>query len=263
MTFPTMPTRFDIRRCVRLAPETGVGAPVPPVPPRPSDGPAPMKADRATGGGFSALRVSLMPADESAGRPDLRKRLLVLAITLAIETLVIGGTYVLLESRTRSQQAELEDLRKQEQALSGGIKKQEAEADELAAFAMQVGAIVQRLDEHVHWTNVFTLLEQYTKPDVRFENFAGGLSGRVVTLSAVAPTYRAMAEQILAFRAAPMVRGVRADAGISELDELGQLSGVKWNMVLDLDPAIWQLTAKDAVKNPAASTPVVVPAAAP
>jgi hypothetical protein len=244
-----MPTPKDNRRMPLLAPEDGIGAaPVPPKPPQPA-----AKSEKiGVGAGFSALRVSLMPVDATEGKPDFRKRLMILAAVLVLETLLLGGVYLFFVQRAASQQAELQRLRTEQQQLVAAIGKQESETDELAAFAMQVNAVSERLDAHVHWTNLMTLLENYTMPEVRYDNFAGGYGSHVVTLGAVAPTFRDMAEQILLLRSAPMVRSVRADAGVSEIDETGQISGVKWAMVLDLDPAVWLATSKDKVVNPSA-----------
>ncbi len=221
-----------------LAPDTGLsgGAPAEP------------KAGSDKGSGFGALRVSLMPSDDAEHEPDLRKRLLILAIVLIVETLLIGGVYVVLDQRARAQQAELHDLRQQRTQLTASIAAQEAAADELSAFAMQVNAITPRLDAHVYWTNILTLVEQYTRPSVRYENVVGGIAGNILTLSASAPSYREMAEQILAFRAAPMVRSVRADAAAAQAGS----GSVKWNMVLEIAPEAWLLTSKEAVQNPAA-----------
>jgi Tfp pilus assembly protein PilN len=186
-----------------------------------------------------------------------------LVVVLVAETLLIGGTYLLLVQRAASQQAELAELRDRGQKLAQAVARQEAEAAELAAFTVQVDAIAERLDDHVLWTNLMTLLEHHTMPSVRYDNFAAGLSAHVLTLGAVAPSYRAMAEQIELFRAAPLVRDVRAEAGISEIDEAGRITGVKWSMVLDLDPAVWSALSVDKVKNPnAALTPAAAPVAA-
>ena len=226
------------------APEGAMGAPpTPPTPPSEPKAPVPKKEEgegvKKRKGALRGLRVSLMPVDESEGKPDLKKRALVLLLVLVVETFIIGGVYFFLTSKNEALRVEKDQLQVVMRDLSSAIAEQEETSAELTAFNKQISAIEEKLDEHVYWTGLFNFLEKSTKSTVFYESFSGSSLTGTITMNARTSTFREMSEQILAYRVNPLIDEVRASSGVASIDEAGSIKGVNWLMTLVVNEEVW------------------------
>jgi hypothetical protein len=186
---------------------------------------------------LGGLRGSFMQAsgDVKDAPPDLRKRLLVLALVVVVEAIVIGGAYGAL-SYTISQR--VEEKSTIEHAVAEETKKTVAKAAEIkkaAMFNAQTVAAEAALEGHLRWTDFFAFLEERTKPTVKYVNFSGDADTGMVTLDAVGTTFRDVAEQIVIFREDPLVADVRATTASADIDD----AGIAFSMGLKLKKELW------------------------
>lgn len=231
----------------------------------PASVPAPPAPKRAAADMFSGLRVSLMPSDlEGQAGPDLGKRLFILALVLAAETLAIGGAYFLLSQRAGSQLQKRQELRASIADLGVSIAKAETLAKEAVVWNAQAAAAEEALDDHLYWTSFFRRVESKTLPTVKYLNFSGDGDTGTITLDAVGATYRDVAEQIVNFRAEPMVADVRTTAASARVDHLGNVIGVSFVMVIKFKPDLWkQNPTETAAADAEAAQPQTISAAPP
>ncbi|MEY4723153.1 MAG: hypothetical protein RLZZ324_666 [Candidatus Parcubacteria bacterium] len=209
---------------------------VAPLAPSPSSASAPAALPTYGGG----LRVSLLPTDlEGTAAPDFRQRLIILALVLVIETLAFGIGYFFVVRAAGNRTAEGEVLTRNIAQLNAEIDKKEADAKSLVAWSAQRDVAEKALDSHVRFSSIFTYLESKTLPGVTYHSFSGDTDSGTVTLDAVAPTYRDVAQQIVSLRADPMVQDIRTTSASASVDAKGQVIGVSFTMVLQLDSAVW------------------------
>ncbi len=218
-------------------------------PPPPAPPPEQPKEEAESGGFMGGLRVSLMPSGEGEDAESLlRKRLVILFAVLIVETIVIGGVFLYVSRLEADKTAVRQELEASLAQVTDQIRQSEAETEEMTAFDARVRAATDLLDSHVYWTSLFDYLRSTTKPSVIFLNFAGDYNGAVVTLDAIAPTYRAVAEQIVILREDPMVDDVISSSASASINELGEVLGVSFGLVLKLNPVVWSsglLTSTD------------------
>lgn len=212
-----------------------------PAAPRPSVPPARTPADAGSfGGGIGGLRVSLMPSEiEGKAPPNLRKRVILLALTLVVETLALGIGYFVLLGVARSRTEEGTELAAQRSTLMLAVQKKEGAAKEAVLWNAQRIAAKESLDGHVYWTALFGFLEAKTLPSVRYNSFGGDAANGTITLDARANSYRDVAEQIVVFRNEPAVLDVRTTSASAQVNELGEIVGIAFSMSVRIDPALW------------------------
>ncbi len=213
----------------------------PPVPgPRPV--PPPPGAPRPTpaGGGFSGLRVSLMPSDLEGGRgPDLRRQLLVLALVLIMETLIVGGIHFWLSDTTAKRQAERVSLDQRINDIKADIEEQNQALVGAVDLDKQVKAVKSSLEQHVYWTEFFAFLESNARPNVRFLRFGGEAETGLFSVDVMGRSYRDIAEQIVALRDNPKVLNVRATSASAKVGANGEIEGVLTAMMVRVDASVW------------------------
>lgn len=216
-------------------------APSPMPPPKPSTPPkppAPTKpAPLPVNGG---LRVSLIPASEDQVGPDLKRKVLLLAFILVVETIIIGGAYYFISQKETALVKAKEDILAEHQQLRDSLTKQEEEAQKIIRFQKQVTAVAQTLNEHVFWSDLFQMLESKTQTDVRFTSFTGDSGAGTVSLDAIGRSYRAVAEQIVLFEDADFVEQARTTAAAAQVDPKGEITGVSFSVALKIKPEAWR-----------------------
>lgn len=62
----------------------------------------------------------------------------------------------------------------------------------------QLEAVNQLLDQHIYWSNVFTMLEKYTLPNVYYTSFSGNTGG-AISLQAATTDYASISRQVHIF----------------------------------------------------------------
>lgn len=152
------------------------------------------------------LDVNLLPGKKTeAVQPVSKIRgLLWAAIASMAFVLVVSGGMIIYQATLLSK---VNDSQKQINALKENILEYEPWQKEAIAFNQKVEDIVLLLDKHIYWTNFFALLEQYTLPDVHYSSLSGDVSG-TFTLSATAPDYETVSQQIALFKQADFISKV-------------------------------------------------------
>lgn len=219
----------------------GVMPPPPPTPPAP---PAPPKEESAPSGFMGGLRVSLMPSgEEDEAGSDLRRKLVIMFAVLIVETVVIGGLFLFVAKKDADATVARQEMEAELIRVTQQIKESEADTKAMTLFDSRVRATTEILDGHVYWTSLFDYIRSKTKPSVLFTNFSGDQIGGVVTLDAMGPTYRDVAEQIVILRGDPMVEEVVSSSASASINEVGDVLGVTFGLVLKLKPDVWKPNA--------------------
>ena len=150
---------------------------------------------------FSGLRVSLVPK-ELLGQegPDLKLRLLIVAMILILETGGILGGYYFLNKATEKKEIQKAVLVQQFETVKLEAEKQEQEMRDAIVFSQQLEAATSALDKHVYATEVIDFLEASTLAKIKYDRIQINLVTGIVGLDVKAPKFRALAEQSVYFR---------------------------------------------------------------
>lgn len=171
---------------------------------------------------------------------DLRKRVLMFIFALVIEVLVIGGAYVYVVQLSEQQETAFEGLQRRSQVVAAVIDEKREAAKDMANFDTQARAVEASLKTHPTWTSFFDIIESRTKPNVKYQNFVGDSDSGIVSLSATGKTFRDVAEQIVALREHPQVRSVQTNSAAARTNELGEVVGVTFSMIVTMDLDAWR-----------------------
>jgi len=183
--------------------------------------------------------ITLIPEEsvspEEAKRP--RQKAILIAIVVIL-VLVLGGSFGLLKWYQGKFVSELEKIEKD----IGSIEKQIANLDEAKnrAEILQKQFVVadKLLTKHVYWTEVFSFMEKNTVPDVYFKNFVGGIDGSI-SLSGIAKSYKAVAEQIVSLREAENAEKISITSASASVAPTGETTEVNFDAKLKLKPEIF------------------------
>jgi Tfp pilus assembly protein PilN len=192
-------------------------------------------ASVASGGG---LRVSLLPNQlEGSEAPDIRKRLLVLALVLVVETILLGVAYFFVLKYADQRTARKAVAEQRMTAAAAEIKTAEAALGAARSWNDQLAAAKETLDKHVRWTSLLAFLETRTLPSVKYHSFSGNIDG-TVNLDAVGLSYRDVAQQIVALRADPLILEVRTSSAAARVSPTGEIEGVSFTLALKFRPEV-------------------------
>lgn len=186
--------------------------------------------------------VPLPPMPSRAPLPVTRREpvsftLVVGFIFVVMALLMIGGLYgykkYLLNQR--------DDARAAIETFKNDVATPEKKA--LLNFADSIDRGVTLLNAHTRVSPVFDILERATTRDVRYTSFAYAPTTRSITLSAVAKTDKAFAEQLVGYRQNPNIEKVEFDNM-----QLGDDKSVSFSVALTLKAnALPKIGAQSAV----------------
>ncbi|MFA5995116.1 MAG: hypothetical protein WCW27_03555 [Patescibacteria group bacterium] len=136
---------------------------------------------------------------------------LLAVVSLAVGYLLLLGyqTYYVLRTN-----ANLEQIT----ALETNIVAYQPLQQNINNLTNQITTVNQALEQHHYWTNIFTILEQYTLPNVYFTLVNADEKG-VVTLQAVTSDYASISHQLAVFK--------QADKYIQSVQVVTATSGVE------------------------------------
>ncbi|MEA3249686.1 MAG: hypothetical protein U9Q03_05025 [Patescibacteria group bacterium] len=169
----------------------------------------------------------------------MRRQLVILFAVLIIETIIIGGAFLFVSKREAEANVHRQELQQTLTEVTQQIRESEDSTKTMTLFDSRVRAATDLLDSHVYWSSLFDYIQSRTKPSVLFLNFSGDYASGVVTLDAMGQTYRDVAEQIVILREDPMVDEVITSSASANIDEVGNILGVSFGMVLKLNQDVW------------------------
>lgn len=123
------------------------------------------------------------------------------------------------------------------------------DAKALATLGARAAATRVILARHRAWGPFFRLLESRTLPDVAYVNVNADAAG-MVTVSATAPSIRTAMEQVVAWRAAELVRAVDLASIASTVDDLGVTRGVRFDLKITLAPDAFAVSSPSTSPSP-------------
>jgi hypothetical protein len=214
----------------------------PPPPPRPVPPPKTSKQP-AVGKGFSEPRskigITLIPEEkispEEAARPKQKAVLMAIIVLLV---LILGGAFGVLKWYQNKIRADIEKIDRDIALIEKQIKDLDSEKKQAEILQKQFKVAAKLLGEHVYWSGICAFLEKNTVSDVYFKNFVGGSDGQIV-MSAVAKSYRAVAEQILAFRAVEEIEKVFITSATASVSPTGETAEVNFEAKIKLKQEIF------------------------
>ncbi|MBI2482625.1 hypothetical protein HYV74_00425 [Candidatus Uhrbacteria bacterium] len=163
-------------------------------------------------------------------------------IATALAVLLIGGTWFTLSRLIAREWEVVGALETRRDGLRKQLAESERALEPLRATARRATAVTKLLPSHRRWGPVFALIESRTLPGVRYEGLTADVNG-TVSMPTVAPSIRAAAEQMVAWKATPKVTETTASGVLSDVDDLGVVRGVKFDLRLRLDPELFRLTS--------------------
>lgn len=146
--------------------------------------------------------VNLLP-EELVGREEPRKKILNLSFmalgAVVLVALVYSGLYfyqTIIVTKTQ-------EVKTQRLALETQIQSRQNEQNESLQFKQRLDNVKTMLDSHIYWTKFFEKLEYYTLPNVYYTGGFNASTASQLTLQAVAPDFKSVAEQLVVLQNAP------------------------------------------------------------
>lgn len=147
--------------------------------------------------------VNLIP-EEMVSQVNEKKILFTLLYALIISVVILAGGYIAIQF---IQLQEAKKIQKLQQDIQQAENEFIAKSDDLKAlirYQQTYDNINLLLDSHIYWDKLFTFLEQNVADDVYFLNVTADKNG-LVSMSLVAKSYEALANQYQIFKQAPEV----------------------------------------------------------
>ncbi|OGY79676.1 MAG: hypothetical protein A3B74_02795 [Candidatus Kerfeldbacteria bacterium RIFCSPHIGHO2_02_FULL_42_14] len=168
------------------------------------------KISRPYKGGMN-LDVNLVPSDLLATlAPQDKSRSLagVIAGSVIVILLMYVGL-ILYDYQLRTKTLQVKD---EIQNVDNQTKQYLNLQEEALKLKKHIDATSELLEKHIYWTKFLTELEKVTLQDVYYESISGSTNG-AFNLTAFAPSFQAIAEQVRAFEAADFVEKVTVTGG--------------------------------------------------
>ena len=191
----------------------------------------------------STFDVNLMP-EELTGVPreEVRSKIWALVIFVFIFVFLVTLAYIgstwyqlTIDNQIRNLNLEISKVNKE-------IAVSEQGKGEILVLQKKLKSINDLLENHIFWTELFTLLEKYTVPEVYFTNFSADFEGNLI-LSANTSSYKNVARQLVAFQGADdLVKNVSitsASAQLVAITEEGVEKSVSFDVKIDLAPELF------------------------
>lgn len=183
-----------------------------------------------------SLNVNLIPEEIRIKLEPRRKlKVLILAVGLCLGVILLlwGG----MIWRQRRIQKNIQEII----ASSERVEQEITAYDSVRKIGEQLNSKISQAEEvlnsHVYWTKFLAELENYTLPDVYYQNMAASLNG-TVTLSAVTKDLPTLAKQYQVMQnASQFIKSVVITAAAIKAE--GDSQEVTFNITLTVDPAVF------------------------
>jgi hypothetical protein len=172
---------------------------------------------------------------------DWSKNLKMFLIFFALALIIVLEAYLLLFWwGNRKVDESSYYLEKEINLLSSEIEALDSDYKEAESFKEKINLSLSFLNDHIYWSNFFSLLEERTlKKHVYYENFSGDISGRYV-LPAVTDDVRAINFQSRYLLLDPMVSRALIDEEEIVSDTSENRRFFKFNINLNLNTNIFK-----------------------
>ncbi len=168
---------------------------------------------------------------------DWRKKIIILLNAVILSCLFLALGYGGLIYWQKQKQEQIAPLLARIESIGKDLKIAEADKNELFNFQKKLKIAKTLLDRHVYWTNFFKFLENYTLPEVYFNNFSGDINGNYV-LDSRTTNYDNIAKQLIAFKQAGIVLSAQSQGG--QILGQSQAGGeIKFQLELSVDKKIF------------------------
>ncbi|MEK7103446.1 MAG: hypothetical protein AAB870_03825 [Patescibacteria group bacterium] len=155
-------------------------------------------------------------------------------VGVALVALTYGGLYIygyFTEQQLASTLQERQDL-------DNSIATIELHRAQLVQFQNTLENVKTLLDNHIHWTHFFTILEKNTVTDITYVSVVMSPEGKI-RISGIAKDFTTLARQLRAFEDAKDVfASVSIPSGHAVLGQTGETIGVNFDASLILKPTI-------------------------
>ena len=182
----------------------------------------------------SSAKITLIPGQSSSfthQQPHISPQTLIPLITLGVVVLILGGMLVFTyQKRTEltSLTTTIDETTNYNQQLAQKLK-------EPLRRALQSEYAATRINAHTHYEAFFRLLEIRTLPEVHYERLAI-TEGLKISLSLLAPSFSAAAEQLMLLRTANNITGVTFSSLRREITPRGDM--VRSEVQLSIHPSL-------------------------
>jgi hypothetical protein len=147
------------------------------------------------------LEVNLI-SEEMSHQFSARQKSIQLALFALGAVVIVAAGYVGLTLYEKSLDTQVAQTKQEVAAVKKEVTTLQKDSADVQLTTEKVKAIRTLLGNHVHWTQFFTQLEQYTLPSVTYgSSFSANIQGSI-TLSAKTDTFEHAAQQYLLFKQA-------------------------------------------------------------
>jgi hypothetical protein len=184
------------------------------------------------------LEVNLVK-DEILISFDWRRHLLILLLVLFLGASLCAEIYFGLNWWETQEAAQAQLLADKTAAVNIETNKLKNQIGAVIAYKAKSAAFSELLTEHTYWTNFFSWLEKNTLSSVKYEEFAGDLTGRY-TLNATAASYADVSWQVKTFLNDPLTEKVTVDTVSADSKDKAQTSGVNFKLFVQVKPEVFK-----------------------
>lgn len=167
---------------------------------------------------------------------------------LGLALVLVGGAWMTLSRVIAREWGVVGSLETRRDALRRQLAESERAMTTLRATTRRATVVTTLLPSHRRWEPLFALIEARTIPGVRYEGLTADVNG-AINMPTIAPNMRVAAEQMVAWRTAPSVVEATASGLASEVDELGVIRGVRFDLRIRLDPTVFMATPTPSVRE--------------
>lgn len=177
--------------------------------------------------------VNLIPED-MVSVVNEKKILFTLLYAVLISVVILVGGYLAIQFTQFQEAKKIKKLQQDIQQAENEFISKSDDLKDLIGYQQTYDNINLLLDSHIYWDKLFSFLEQNVADDVYFLNVTADKNG-LVSMSLVARSYEALANQYQIFKQAPEV--IAVDINTASLNEDNKSSSAPTALPI-LEPSI-------------------------
>jgi hypothetical protein len=174
--------------------------------------------------------INLVPEGFRQKKEKTSKKLVIIPIVLIIITAIICAGLFFYEETLSNKISDLDnEIDQINQKISNELDT------EVISFQKHLNNLKKMLDDHIYYSNLFSLIEKTTVPTVSFESFNGDVSSKKIQLKGKAISFSSLAKQIVAFREAEEIDKVNFSSA-----SIGTDGGIGFDLSLFLKQEMFE-----------------------